>query len=411
MNKNNLSPGFKRFELRNGFGGFSYRGIVSEGDPGSIPPNAVRMALNARLVGGEYGERPGLSKLFTSPLNSATSAILDIVPYDPPRPLKLWVSSAGCPGLSAGFGFSVGNIDQEQNPEYQRVVYFSTAVSSSILATFGGDLYFGTDSQLRKMQLIRQPWGTESFSLSGSSQDTPIVSFTGYTIRCMQEFDGRLWIGLDNGAGASKVVWWDGVSWGDDKTGIDPPTCFAPYRIQNGGDALVMGTTTAQRLWVRSAGDSGTWTNVGTVAATQMVSFKDVLYIAGAGANLSSWNGVVLTAAARSPAGATAVRALGLFDGSLYFGYETATAAILGKYDGTTWTDIHKNITTQFPTVINIRAIASYRGFLAVAGTGGGAPGYGGAVWMSNLSDTSGTYTQLILNGSNNGTIYHLLVA
>lgn len=406
--KSDLAQGFLRFEFRSGVNSFQWKGIVSEGDPSSIPPNAVRMAINTRIIGSEFIERPGLAKLNSVALNAADAVIQDIVPYDPPRPYKLWTTHAGCPGLSPGFGFSLGNIDQEQDPEFQRVVYYDTAVTTCVLATFGGDMYVGVDAALRKLQLIKQPWGTESIAVSGSSQDTPVVTFPGFTITCMQQFNGKLFIGLDAGAGASKVVVWDGTSVKDDKTAIDAPVAFALYRVQNGGDALVMSTATTHNLYIRSTGDApGTWTTPGTVTAISMISYKDVLYMASGGVNVSSWNGTAITAATRAPAAAVAVNAVAVFNGFLYFGYTTVASVRIGKYDGTTWTDIEKNLTTQFPGTNGVRALVDYRGYLVVAGTLTG----GGFIWFSNLADTSGTYTIVSLNVSSNGVVSALLAA
>lgn len=406
--KSDLAPGYLRFEFRSGVNDFRWKGINSEGDPSSIPPNTVRMAINARIIGSEFIERPGLTKLNSAPLNAADAVIQDIVPYDPPRPYRLWTTSQGCPGLSAGFGFSLGNLDQEQDPEFQRVVYYDTAATTCVLATFGGDMYVGVDSALRKLQLIKQPWGTESISVSGSSQDTPVVTFSGFTISCMQQFNGKLFIGLNGGAGASKVVVWDGTSVRDDKTAIDAPVAFALYRVQNGGDALVMSTATTNNLYIRSTGDApGTWTTPGTVVGVSMISYKDVLYIATGGVNVSSWNGTAITAAAHAPASGVAVNAVVVFNGFLYFAYTTAASVRIGKYDGTTWTDVEKNLTTQFTGTNGVRAMADYRNYLAVAGTKSGV----GFIWLSNLTDTSGTYTEIQPNVASNGVVSALLAA
>lgn len=407
MNKNSLPPGHHRFEFRSGKDGL-WGGMMTSADPCRNPAFRPRMLVNCDLYDGEIRQRPGLSKLFGSALHSGSACIRNIVPLNMPTPLKLWSVIAGCPGLSPTLGFSVNSIDMDQSPEFQRGVYYSTSSALPVLAKFAERMYLGLDSGLKRLQLIDQPWGTEGLSVSGSSQDTPLKTFTGYTVSCMIEFDGLLFIGLDAGAGASKVVTWDGISIRDDKTGIDAPTCFAKYRVQNGGDALVMGTATGNALYIRPAGASpGTWSSLGTVAAVEMLSFRDVLYIATDGASLYSWDGATL-AVARSPAGCTAMRCLAEFNNTLYFGYQTATSAIIGKLTSAgAYTDIEKDLTTQFANSI-IRVLASYRGFLIA---GGSISGSGGRFWISPRATTSGTWKQISPLVDSAGTVLRLMAA
>lgn len=404
--KDNLPDGHGRFEFRSGMGG-AWGGMVTEGDPSVNHPFRPRYLENVDIVGGEIRERPGLTKLFGSALHSSSACVRNIVGMSIPKPHKLWIVGAGCPGLSASVGFSINAIDTEQSPEFQRVTYYSGTSNVITLARFNEHMYVGSDAVLRKLQMIRQPWGIESLAVSGSSQDTPLNTFTGFVIRCLIEFDGKLFIGLDNGAGASKVVTYDGISYRDDITGIDPPTCFALYRVQNGGDALVMGTSNGNTLRIRATGDSpATWTSLGTVAATEMLAYRDVLYIATETADIYSWNGTSL-AVARTPASATTTRCLALFNGSLYFGYETATAAIVGKLNSSgSWTDVEKNLTTEFTGTTQIRALAAYRGHLIGSGLR-----TSGRIWVSPGTDTTGTWLQIVPNVSATGNVFKLVAA
>lgn len=406
--KNNLPPGHKRFEFRSGNGGL-WGGMETRGDPCRNGAFRPRMLVNVDIYDGEIRARPGLTKLFGSALHSASACIRNILTLNVPTPFKLWSVGVGCPGLSASTGFSVSTLDIDQEPEYQRAVYYNTSSSLPSIAKYGDHIYLGVDDALRKLQLIRQPWGTENLSVSGASQDTPLKTFTGYVIRCIQEFDGMLFIGLDAGAGASKIVTYDGVSFRDDKTGIDPPTCFALYRIQNGGDAIVVGTSTGNAIYIRPTGDSpGTWTSIGSVASAEMLSFRDVLYIATGAADLYSWDGSSL-AVARSPAGSVALRCLAELNNTLYFGYETATAIIVGKRtSGGTYTDVEKNLTTQFTGASSLRSLAAYRGFLVASGN---ITASGGRIWVSPGTTTTGTWVQIIPSASNTGNVFRLLAA
>jgi hypothetical protein len=385
--------------------------MLTNGDPSRNPAFRPRLLINTRIEDGEIRERAGLSQLNASAIHDSAACIRNIVPFNIPTPKKLWITIAGCPGLSASLGFSLATLDSEQEPEFQRAVYYNTVSAQIALGTFRGALHVGSDSALRKLQLILQPWGTENLAVSGSSQDTPLVSFSGFTVKCLLEFDGKFFIGLDGGAGASKIVTWDGVSVRDDKTGIDAPLWFAVYRVQNGGDAIVCGTSTGNTIYIRPTGDSpGTWTSIGSTATVQGIAYKDVLYMASGGANVSSWNGTTLTAAARAPASATAVRTVTVFNKLLYFGYDVtapSAAAIVGKFDGSTWTDVERNLTTLFSGTTSIKTLAPYRGMLAAGVTRTAQ----GQIQVSPGTATSGTWTAITPNAIQVGTIAGLLAA
>lgn len=414
--KKNLPPGAKRFEFKAGVEGFTWKGMRTEGDPSSNAPNQPRMLVNLLPRGGGYVPRAGSAAFNSTAFQSSVACIRLIADYQLKTNKKLWMLGDGCPGVSSSAGFFIASLDQEQKPEFQRITYYSTLVSSVAIASFDKILHIGADAGLRKLQLIAQPYGTENITAAGSGEDTPIYTFSGFVIRCLMTFDGLLFIGLDGGAGASKIATWDGLAIRDDLTGINPPLAFGAYRIQNGGDAIVVGFASGtNHIRIRGTGTSpGTWTTVtpsaGTVAVGQtnsMVSYKDVLYLADGSTNVWSYNGTTL-AVARVPALATAVRTVEVFNGLLYFGYETLTSARIGKYDGTTWTDVEKNLTTQFTTPSSIRSLRGYRNCLLASGVSGVS---GGRLWFSPETATSGTWTEITPNSAFNGEIEYLLVA
>lgn len=413
MGKNDLGPGHKRFEFRGGFNDFNWRGMLTNGEAGANPPNRPRMLVNGRLENGAIVERAGLSAFDTTALHSASACVRLIADF----PLnsgggskKLWIRGDGCPGISAGTGFYIAHLDQEQSPEFQRALHYLTTTNSLVLGHFDDNLHIGVDSELRKLQLIPVPYGTENITVSGSSQDTPIHTFTGFTVRCLQEFDGKLFIGLDSGVpGTSKIATWDGLAVRDDLTGINTPTCFGIYRVQNGGESIVVGFGSAtNHIRYRPTGSSpGTWVTVapgaGTVASFTMAAYKDVLYIASGSTGIWAYDGTTFTLV-HSPASATIVRAVTVFNGLLYFGYDTAApAGVVGKFDGTTWTDVEKVI----PGADQLKALAGYRGSLIAAYTALGS----GAIAISPGYATTGTWTQLNLGATNNGDVDTLLVA
>lgn len=417
MGKGNLPEGDRRFEFNVGLDGFQWGGVYTEGSPARNPVHRPRALINARLQGGEIVERDGLTKFNSSPFHNASACVRHIDNFQG-EPLKLWMTGDGCPDISSSSGRHVSAIDQEQDPEFQRVVYYDSASQSAVVARFDGHIYVGVDSDLRVLTLIIPEPGTEALTVGGSSQDRVVFSFTtaagyddDYTIRCMLEFDGKLFIGLDTGTGVSKIVTWDGVSIRDDKTTIDAPTCFGLYHVPSGGDCIVAGfDSVTNGIKYRATGDSpGTWTDVspgaGTLGALSMAAYKDVLYIADDSGDVWSWDGTTLQSA-HSPGSATACRAVTVFNALLYFGYETAASARIGKYDGSTWTDVEKNLTTQFSGTTSIHALKPYRNSLYAGVIRSGA----GQVMFSPETTTSGSWTTALSNAST-GDISSLMVA
>lgn len=402
------------FEFKAGIEGFEWGGMLTEGDPSANEKNRPRLLENARFFGGEITDRSGLTKLLAAQIDAAGGASVTYLgDHQITTPRKLWIVTDGCPGISSAVGFSLTCIDTEQDPEFQRVVYYDTLTSSFTIAGFDGNLHLGSDSVLRKLELLALPWGSsENLAVSGSSQDVPLVTFTGYDIGTMLEFDGKLFIGLDNGAGASRIVTWDGVSWRIDLDSIDPVTCFGLYRVTDGGDCIVAGFGSGtNHIQYRPTGDSpGSWTTVapgaGTLDARQMISYKDVLYLADVGGDVWDFDGTTL-ASARTPAGSTTCKSVATFGGNLIFGYATAAAAIIGSYDGSSWTDAEKDFDAQFSGADDIRALAGYRGSLMVGGIKGAT---GGFIWASPGADITGTYRQIVMAGANNSDFDQFVV-
>lgn len=411
MSKSAPAPGYDRFEYVVGLEGFEWQGMRTEGSPARGPVNRPRLIINGRIQGGEIVERAGLTKFNGSVFHDAAACVRHIDDF-PVGPKKLWIRGDGCPDIDASTGFHLANMDQEQNPEYQRSVYYNGATSNAVMARFDGRIYIGVDSDLRRLTLVQPDSGTEMLTSGGSSQDTIVANFSGFTIRCLQAFDGKLFIGLDNGAGASKIATYDGVSVRDDLTSINVPTCFGLYRVQGGGDSIVVGFGAATNaIRYRPTGDSpGTWTSVapgaGTLGALEMASYKDVLYIADGSGEVWSYDGSTL-AVAQTVGSATAVRSVTVFNGLLYYGYETASAAIIGTFNGSVWTDVHKNLTTQFTGTSSIRSLKAYRNSLYAAGIRSSS----GRLFFSPETSTSGSWTQVVPGAVTTGDLDELMVA
>jgi hypothetical protein len=255
--------------------------------------------------------------------------------------------------------------------------------------------------------LLFVPWGTENIALSGDSQDRPVKTFSGFTIRALQAFDGKFFIFLDGGAGTSKTVSYDGVSMVDDDTSTQIVTGAGLYR-----DLLIAGYGTAVgKIRYRTRGAApGTWADVAAGGAGFVgrgVSYKDKFYMADGSTQVWVYDGSTLTSS--TTIGGAAITDLEVANGFLYAVYTNGTNGRIARYDGTSWTAIHKDLTTQVPTIDACRKIAWYRGDLWVHCR---TTTPGNILYKSPGSNTSGTYV-LVATGafSNVNDINQFLVA
>jgi len=386
--------GLQRFELRPGVAGFPpWSGHQQDGDSGSNPPSKFRYAQNVRFRSGEVVDRPGYAKINDTVLGSSNSCVRGLIDYHVNTARnKLWIVTIGCLGFSGENGATFWSYDPEQQTQIQALAYYTGALDKVLpIAEYEGDLYFGDNSLVRIFRLSIQDYGGGTFQSSGRSNAVPLEEFAGYTIATMLKFDGKLFIGLANGA-TSKIVTWDGISIRDDLTGINPPVTMVEWR-----DQLVVGFAAASNyLKLRQKGFTPSWTTVtpgaGTVAAygeNSMLSYRDDLWIANGGTDLWKYDGTTL-ASVRTVATAVSVRTLAELNEYLYYGWNTGTGvgtARVGRYYGinTTFEDIHKNLGAQFTLDGPIYRMVAYKSSL-VAGLSGTR------VVLSPGRDTPGTW-------------------
>lgn len=393
--KRSLAPGYAPFAFISGFGGFKWGGMRTEGSPGSNASNRPRLILNGRMKDGEIISRPGMSKHSSTQVGSCVIALHDPSPGG--TPVRLWCSVNGCPSVS---GASVISYSPDQSPELQ--LYGKYVQQSDVLAAlevFDGQIYVGEGENLRMIQPYPVPYGTIGSSIGGI-QDLIVRQFTGFTISCLKTFDSKLFIGLDAGAGASKIVAYDGVTFSDDLTGINAPTAMG-----TGREKLVVGFGSAtNHIRLRSTGaapDSTLYSTVapgaGTVAAynsgNSIVEWRDSVWIADGDVNVWEYDWSTL-AIARTPASGTQVRSVCVAADMLAFGYNTAASARIGLYDNDTWTDVIKNLTTQFTNDSVLFSLVEFHGslFAGMAGTTAGGGNYSGKLFASPAYDFSGTW-------------------
>lgn len=402
--KSPIAKGKRRQELlRNGrpLVPAGWRGMLLEGDAGMLPLDRPRHIENFRWVGGNLRHRGLLVPVDSPVLDSATTHVKDLYDFQTNKPRRVYLVYSCCPDIAGSTGKTIAWLDFDQYPTLQRGKYYPSVAAALSIGIFDGKMMLGLDSALKSLTTIVTPYGTESLSITGGAQERPLDTYTGFIIRAICEFDGRAFLGLDAGAGASRIGTWDGItsrygltaSAPADLSGIDAPTTFCRWR-----DLLVVGFGLAtNHIRTRVPGDTspGTWTTVppaaGNIASRKMESYKDILYIADGGENVWSYDGTTLQKA-RTIVGAT-INGIVEFNGYLHYAYMSAAAhAIIGRFDGTTWTDALNDLTVTTSAALKLpQTIVSYRGCLVILVETIGL----GLVYMSQNQITTGAYTKL----------------
>jgi hypothetical protein len=384
-----------------GFPGWA--GMHLNGDPGAVPPWHLRHAENVRFRGGNCTSRGGQTRIATG-LHDSEACVNSLADFQTQR--KAYFVFDGCPDESVTVGFSVNWFDHDMQDRFSRGVYYTAATEKVTIGVFDGRLYIGVDDTLKVLNIIVPDYGDEAISVAGFEQAEDLHVFTGFTITALLEFDGKLFIGLDDGAGAGEIHYWDGLSIIEDDTGIDPVSQFCAWR-----DKLIVGHSTSA-IAIRDSGDApGTYATVaGAVAAVEMISWRDDVYITEAGTDLWRYDGSTL-AILRTVAGAS-LYGLASFDGFLFYGYAStvpSARALIGRLDSSgTFVDVHKDITAQDAFARTVRTLSSYRGSLLA---GVNAPGGNGAeLYFSPGTATSGTYTLEDVGAAETGGIDQALV-
>lgn len=391
--------------FRRGVNGFpGWGGMRLYGEPANLG-NYFRHVENGRPRYGLWFRRPGYEQLNTTTVHS-TSAHFNWCSSVETNPLRIYGAGGGCTGVDT-VGFTLTWFDMDQEPRLQRSTYYSTIEDLSV-GLFDNRIWVGLSdtapsrtSEFRRYETVAAPWGKDQVDLAGRKQEYPIYTFPGRTIAWMETFDNKLFISLDDGttggAADNRLAAYDGLSMFDgsvttmpaDLSGLDYPiTTMCRTR-----DFLVAGFASGfNRIMVRKVGAvPGTWNTVipaaGTIQARRMVEYKNQLYVVpgGTGANATNiwaWNdteppsyaGATLTTV-RTIANSE-ITACAVFNGYLYYGWRATgnSHVMIGRYDGTTWTDSHKDLTAQatdsgsVPSLLKrIDDLVAYRGSLYAA--------------------------------------------
>lgn len=397
--KNIYSPEARqaqRFEFKAGVNGFQWKGHVLEGDPSSLPANRPRLLVNTRLSGGIIKNRAGMSD-YSSGTDTVPGCVVALNETD--SNIRLYYGFVGCGALAGG---TLVCINQDEFVETRSLgAYYSSNDTVIRIAEHGGSVFLGMLGRLKKFAD-----GVDVPTSDGDVyKDLLVKDFTGTAstrnlISMLQSYEGDLYIGITPAAGNATIWKYDGVSMVSDLSVADIPKASCLWR-----EYMVVGQNAAANR-IRYRNSSGTWTTVAPGAGTvqvypggnAMVSYKDVVYMAegpeGAGtARIWSYDGTTLQVA-RTPAGATFLPVLAVMNDYLYYGYITAGNVYIGRFDGTTWSDTHKDLRAQFSNARYILGLAEFRGQLYAGlntNTVVASPGFDtSGTWIgSNPTDTT----------------------
>jgi hypothetical protein len=395
------------------FGNQGWRGVNTEDDPASLDINQLQYGKDIRFRSKTIETRPG----HDLKINLAEAVYylgeLPVVPRT-----RLWAVVKGCFGTAIGTGSQILHIDPSETPIVQRYSsYFAELDRASPLGVYSGRLYFGDKSMLREVLLIPGNTGQAISSVLQKPINVPIHNFPGFTVRCLLEFDGRFYIGLENDSApaSSKITAWDGAQFIDDLTGIRPPLNFGiwRHRLVAGFDA-----TAANIRWRAAGTPPGSWTTVGLAGflcadqGNAMQEVRQYLYIASGTDLIHRFDGTSLSLV-RTIAGAAVdgfgCTALTLHNGLLYYGWNTPAAAYssrIGRHDpdstaANEWVDTYKDISTEVANFKSLQALASYRQSIFAGGAGN---------WIVATlpNDAKGTMIQVNDTGAPSGTNFPL---
>ena len=295
--RDKIQPG-SYFEYRPGLRQFPrWEGVRHDYDPGSLPPNALALAVNVRFDPSGVRTRSGIRPIATLPTLSPTSVWTGNGGVPPQeqvywlgthhmqsRAPRLWISSPGCLGPTAPSGGFIRWYNPDKSPEVQAAGNFVAELDRlPPIAPYDGEMIFGDWAVLQRPNVLETA-RAESVQLGNRESYTEqVVGYTGRDITAMQEFDGKLFLALHDPADvASAVGYWDGLSRVTDDlvTGADYGVNFCVWRdtklvmLQHGSNA------------VRIRDLSGTWATVVLPKVidndykNSMVEFRDEIYIA-----------------------------------------------------------------------------------------------------------------------------------
>ena len=361
-----------------------FGGVRRECDPGAIPPNMFRNAVNVRYQGGRLVSRGGQSKFNTGALSGRVQGIFSSeFEFSTGAP-----ADGTCSEVGVGGGTDIGSeklylvggdtkyiglyyFGEDQTPLLRRQVYDPARIADTEMASFGdGRIWVGgydaANVYLRVFSRSGLPTVVASVAqILNTSMFGSIESYEAslyFSVAALADANTRVYRYT-----GSAIVQDDAPGWSHRPyLRALPPDLYA---IRGG---FVSGGLAKIRR--KSA---GVWADLASSLANfaangQPVIYNGALWALGKNGVSPSFSG---PAAIKIVVGGTVTTERDLassaarnhyyalpavFNGYLYYLYQQndpSTAAPvslhLGRFDGTTWSDTHKDLGTQFPQLVN----------------------------------------------------------
>ena len=353
-----------------------FGGVRQECDPGAIPPNMFRNAVNVRYKGGRLVSRGGQSKFNASALSGRVQGI-----FSSEFEFSTNVPVGGCPDIGVGGGTEIGSqklyllggdskyigyyyFSEDQYPLLRRQPYDITRKVDTALASFGDGVMWvgGFDENLNYLQ---------RFARGGAPTTMATVArVAGTATFCdIERYQGVIYfsVGSNTYSDCRVYRYAGGVIVEDDSPFAAVSERGTPHLRALGADLYMIrgGKFTATTTKIRRK-SAGVWATLTPSIANftcfgQPAVYGDALYAfgeegeAGAATALKIVGATVTTARALANPSDT-FRLPTVFNGYLYYLYEdwnpgtlTLDGLYVGRFDGTTWDDTHKNLFAQFP--------------------------------------------------------------
>jgi hypothetical protein len=391
----------------------AWKGVNKEADPSAIREDELQDGINIRIMpNGSIKNRDGLSKAFTSALGDCVTLIADDE-YDNFGTLYYDAETGG-----GSFDFHSADRDGTVTTPFTNALQVGNANESRRWAViFRGELFAYKSNQLYSMDFVS---GTATLRATVGSSVTDNTRPNSAAVVKGAAVDGgdRLYLAANGGT----VWYWDGEGHNviEDDNGLGAfggtGSGHGAFLFYYAGDLIYTNTDIVRKR------NGGAWDSVaipGSVTEWQpmdMVGYKNKLYILGvdalgAGNYLSTilvYNNSTLTVAHTLPnAGTGGGGPEGVSAGVSAFGYlyfhwldpiNNNGDSYIGRYDGTTWIDTHKNLTTQFGfNGIRVTRLQLANGHIYA----GGAEAEITKVFRSPGTNVSGTWVAVETNADN----------
>lgn len=351
------------YRLRAGIDIPRFRGVNTQGDPGCIGEDEFQKLENVRHNGVFLEERPGLTKVTSGgALTGSVYGVFDEGAQDG------GTGGAANVRIYAAGDSSVNGAQLYAYDDMQTTVSQGVPLNSTLSAGIATSAYpqhsrnrllvGGSSGYVGSWTPAAIPTGSTLLASAPSPSvlfrlATDALGVSGFT-----EAAGVLYV-TARYSGGSRVYSYDGATVAQEDEVAGAGLCLQTYREEVYATYATTGLNT-----IRKRNLAGTWSSLtmpGTMtqfSGGHAMVYKDVLYISGetvapdtAGAYLLSWNGTTC-AVARGPLGGGAnstSAGLAVFNGCLYWLYhdKANNHAVIAKYDGSTWTDAEKNLSTQ----------------------------------------------------------------